>query len=67
MQLPVALGCKSLLTSAMTITLNDVNCGTPVNTNVAVNNPSDSSAEYLVSLNPTQATRIEVIYVYISK
>ena len=45
----------------MTITLNDVNCDTPVNTNVAVTNPSDSSAEYLVSLNPTQATKIKVI------
>jgi len=58
---PVALGAISLLTSAMTMTLNDANCDTPVNTNVAVNNPSDSIAEYLVALNPTQATKIKAI------
>jgi len=45
----------------MSITLNDVNCDTPVNTNVTVNNPSDSSAEYLDALNPTQATKIKGI------
>ena len=45
----------------MTITLNGVNCDSPVSTNVAVNNPSDSSAEYLDPLNPTQATKFEAL------
>ena len=36
----------------------------PFNTNVTtvVNNPSDSSAEYLELLNPTQVTEIITIY-----
>ena len=43
----------------MTVTLNDVNSDPPVSTNIAVSNPLGSSAEYLCSLNPTQATKIE--------
>ena len=45
----------------MTVTLNGVNCDSPVSSNVAVNTPSDSSAEYLDSLNPIQATKFEVL------
>ena len=56
MTLPVALGDISSVTLAMTVTLNGICCDVPVNTNVAVNNPPDSSAEYLESLNPTQVT-----------
>ena len=43
----------------MTVTLNDVNSDPLVSANVAVSTPSGSSAEYLCSLNPTQATKIE--------
>ena len=50
------------MTLGTTVTLNDVNGDCPVSTNVAVNNPSDSSAEYLCSLNPTQVTKIEAIH-----
>ena len=57
--LPIALGDISLVAVAMTVTLNDVNSDSPVSTSVAVSTPSDSSAEYLCSLNPTQATKIE--------
>ena len=58
MYIPVALGNISLVTLTMTVTLNDVNCGFPVNTNVTLIDPSDSSAEYLDALNPTQVTKI---------
>ena len=59
MYIPVALGDVSLVTVAITVTLNGVDSDSPVSTNVTVNIPSDSNAEYLDSLNPTQATRKE--------
>ena len=43
----------------MTVTLNEFNSDPLDSTNVAVSTPSDSSAEYLCSLNPTQVTKIE--------
>ena len=61
MYVPAALGDISSVTLAMTVTLNGICCDMPVNTNVAVNNPSDSIAEYLELLNPTQATKIKGI------
>ena len=57
MYIPVALGNISVVALGMTVTLNDANCDSPVSTNVTFINPSDSSAEYLVTLNPTQATK----------
>ena len=59
MYIPVALGDVSLVTVAITVTLNGVDSDSPVSTNVTVNIPSDSNAEYLDSSNPTQATRKE--------
>ena len=57
MYIPVALGNISVVALGMTVTLNDANCDFPVSTNVTIIDPSDSSAEYLVTLNPTQATK----------
>ena len=58
---PVALGIILLVTLVMTITLNDVDSDSPVSTNVAVNIPSDSIAEYLDPPNPTQVTKFKVL------
>ena len=58
MYIPVALGRISLVALTMTVTLNDVDCDSPVSTNVTFIDPLDSSAEYLDALNPTQATEI---------
>ena len=57
MYIPVALGNISVVALGMTVTLNDANRDLPVSTNVTFIDPSDSSAEYLVSLNPTQTTK----------
>ena len=59
----VALTDISFVTFAMTVTLNGICCDMPFNANVTtvVNNPSDSSVEYLESLNPTQVTEIITI------
>ena len=51
-----------LVILAMTVTLNGVKGDSPVSSNVAVNIPSDSSAEYLDSLNPTQATKFGALH-----
>ena len=58
---PVALGDVSLVPVAITVTLNDVDSDSPVSTNVTVNIPSDSIAEYLDPLNPTQVTKFKVL------
>ena len=52
----------SLVALAITVTLNGVDCNSPVSNNVAVNTPSDSSAEYLESLNPTQVPKFEEVH-----
>ena len=51
----------SLMELAITVTLKGVDCDSPVSNKVAVSIPSDSSAEYLELLNPTQVTKFEEV------